>query len=82
MTTSQTTILWLGLALIAMNLILHWSDFKKVVFTSPATSSSSGGSGGLFGPILGPILNFGTGGLLSASSPTPTPQPTPTAVMA
>lgn len=88
MTTSQTTIIWLGLLLVVMNLIVNWADVKKVVFTAPPKPASSNGS--LFGPILGPIisgassaasgaasgaLGAATGGLLSANTPQQTPAP-------
>lgn len=34
MTRQQSTIIWLGLALIAMNIIVHWGQLKPVIFGS------------------------------------------------
>lgn len=40
MNTAQTTIIWLGLALIVMNIIKNWAEVKQTVFTSPATTTA------------------------------------------
>jgi hypothetical protein len=39
MTRNQTTILWLGLILIGLNLIIRLGDFKAVIFGSPAPAN-------------------------------------------
>lgn len=42
MNSSQKTVLWIGLAIILLNLSLQWSTFVALIFTG--TPSASGGS--------------------------------------
>lgn len=39
MTRQQSTIIWLGLTLIAMNIIVHWSQLRTVIFGSGVSAT-------------------------------------------
>lgn len=41
MTNHQSTVIWLGLVLIALNVVVHIADLKTVLFGSGSSSSSS-----------------------------------------
>jgi hypothetical protein len=41
MSKYQTSIIWLGLILIALNVIVNLSEFKSVLFNGPSTTSST-----------------------------------------
>jgi hypothetical protein len=45
MSGKASAVLWIGLIIIALNLMSQWSEIKKVLF-----SGSSGGSGGTSSP--------------------------------
>jgi hypothetical protein len=51
-------VMWIGLFLIAMNVIINWQTIRSLIFTG-GSSSNSGGSGGLLPP---PIANLLPGG--------------------
>jgi hypothetical protein len=46
MNSYQTNIIWLGLILIALNLIVHIGEVKSVIFNGATGSGSSPGSSG------------------------------------
>jgi len=54
MTRDQTSILWLGLILIALNIILNLAEFKSVIFGSgsaaPSDNAPSGNSNAPLAP--------------------------------
>jgi hypothetical protein len=53
-------ILWIGLALIAVQLVQQWSAIKAIIFTP---STPLGGSGGAFGLPINPLqIPFSTVG--------------------
>jgi hypothetical protein len=69
----QSTVIWLGIVIIALNLVVNASEIKSVIFSGGSKpsggSSSSGGGFGLPGAGLGGLL---PPGLLSTNSaPTP-----------
>ena len=45
MTRAQSTVIWLGLVLIAFNLIIHIADVKGILFGGTSSNSDSGASG-------------------------------------
>lgn len=93
MTRDQETILWLGLILVALNVIVHLSDFKAVIFGGPVNAGKGGvnipgignvgGSSGIF-PTIGPFTITPLGPIIGGtgllSSTTPAPQNTPSSV--
>lgn len=68
MTSSQTTVLWLGLALVILNVLKNWSEVKQVVFGPPANARTqgSGSTGG------NPSANTSVGPVLMSARSTPT----------
>lgn len=60
MTGAQRAVLWIGLLMIAMNLIMKWSSIRSVIFSGASGSgsggSSSSGGGGL--TIPNPLHQF------------------------
>jgi uncharacterized membrane protein YgcG len=48
MTGKQRAVLWLGLILVAVNLVRKWPEISAIIFTGAGTTSppSSGGSSG------------------------------------
>jgi hypothetical protein len=74
MSGKQRAVLWIGLIIIALNLVSKWSEIKSVIFANPSTApsakppSSTPGIGGLPFP-----LNIG--GLLSNTPATNTVTP-------
>lgn len=49
MSGKQRAVLWLGLILVAFNLVRKWPEISAIIFTGAGTTSppqSSGGSGG------------------------------------
>jgi uncharacterized membrane protein YgcG len=52
MTGKQRAVLWLGLILVAVNLVRKWPEISAIIFTGagttspPATGGGSSGSGG------------------------------------
>lgn len=79
MSGKQRAVLWLGIILIALNLISKWSEIKSVIFTGSGSansggSSSGGSSGGSFG--IGSLpFPLNVGGLLSNTPATSTVTP-------
>jgi hypothetical protein len=78
----QRAVLWLGIILIALNLVSKWSEIKGVIFTSPAntgsgsSSGSSGSSGGGSKFGIGSLpFPLNVGGLLSETPPSSTVTP-------
>lgn len=84
MTGQQRAVLWIGLILIGLNLVAHWSEIRAVIFTgaditsgipgsaSSGGSSDSGGLGGIIGRAgKGALRGImpGGGGLLAANPP-------------
>lgn len=64
MTKAQSTVIWLGLVLVAFNLIIHIGEIKSVIFGGAA-------------PAPAPAQNPGSNAI---PTPTPNQSPTPTAV--
>jgi hypothetical protein len=65
MTGQQRAVLWIGLILVGLNLVSHWSEITKIIFSGAGITSGigSGGSssksgGGFSIPIPNP-LKFG-----------------------
>lgn len=68
MTRYQTSIIWLGLILILLNLVANMGEFKSVIFGGPSGNGGNGGTGptpnpsnnnpplapGPMNPIVGP----------------------------
>lgn len=44
MTRDQTTVIWLGLLLVVLNLVVNIGQVKQIIFGSGSSSSPSGGS--------------------------------------
>lgn len=70
MSGQQKAVLWIGLILVGLNLVGHWKDITKVIFSGAGigagipTPGSSSGSGGL--QIPNPLnLIPGHGGLFT-----------------
>jgi hypothetical protein len=40
MTPKQTTVIWLGLVLVGLNLVIHIADIKAVIFGGPAAPAA------------------------------------------
>lgn len=74
MSGKQRAVLWLGIILIALNLVSKWSEIKSVIFTSPSTAPSGGGSSSTPG-IGGLPFPLNIGGLLSSTPATNTVTP-------
>jgi hypothetical protein len=74
MSGKQRAVLWLGIILIALNLVAKWSEIKSVIFTSPSTAPSGGGSSSTPG-IGGLPFPLNIGGLLSNTPATNTVTP-------
>lgn len=53
MTRYQTSIIWLGLILIVLNLVVNIGEFKSVIFGGPGGN----GGGGNTGPTPNPTNN-------------------------
>jgi hypothetical protein len=75
MSQHQTTVIWLGLVLIALNLILNLAELKSVIFSGSTGGGSGGGSHGITIP-LDPFLP----GPLSPHITIPLVQTTPSKV--
>jgi hypothetical protein len=45
MNQQQTTIMWLGIILIALNLVINIGELKSVIFNEPAPSANTKPSG-------------------------------------
>lgn len=79
MSGKQRAVLWLGIILIALNLVKNWAQIKSVIFTGSSTSSGSGGSssgGSSSTPGIGGLpFPFNIGGLLSNTPATNTVTP-------
>jgi hypothetical protein len=69
MSGKAAAVLWLGLILIALNLISQWSTIKSVLFTGSSSSGSSGGSGGFKLPTLPLPFPFNTIPLSAGAQP-------------
>lgn len=54
MNSQAKTVMWIGLFLIAMNIVINWQEIRALIFTGP--SSSGGGGGGGIGGIIGGLL--------------------------
>jgi hypothetical protein len=53
MSGKAATVLWLGLILVALNLMSQWSTIKSVLFSgSPTSGSGSSGGGSTKGPSV------------------------------
>lgn len=46
MTGKQNAVLWIGLVIVALNLILKWPSIRAIIFTGSGMSSGSASSGG------------------------------------
>jgi hypothetical protein len=61
MNGQQRAVLWIGLILIGLNLVKHWSDISSVIFSGAGigagigSSSNSNSSGGIISLIPGAI---------------------------
>ena len=87
MTGKQSAVLWIGIILIALNLVKNWSQIKAVIFTGPASQNvnqpwwlqgSSLGGQPSSNPIWASIqAEFPFLKLIGASN---VPQPTPNSV--
>lgn len=60
MNGQQRTVLWIGLILVALNLVSRWSEIRDVIFSGAGIASGfgspvSGGSGGI---QVGPTVPF------------------------
>lgn len=83
MTGQQRAVLWIGLILIGLNLVAHWSEIRTVIFSGaditsgiPGSASSGGSDSGGLGGIIGRAgkgalkgIMPGGGGLLAANPP-------------
>jgi hypothetical protein len=69
MTKAQSTVIWLGLVLVTLNLIIHIGEIKSVIFGGTSATST---------PASTPAQNPGSN---ATPTPAPNPSPTPTAVM-
>lgn len=65
MTRQQTTVLWLGIILIGLNIVVHIADVKAVIFggKAPAAKTSSPP------PTVNPPLAPGLPGTVPPNSP-------------
>lgn len=56
MSGQQRAVLWIGLILVALNLVGKWSQIRDIIFTGSGSTappdSGSGGSGGSKGPSI------------------------------
>jgi hypothetical protein len=78
MSGKQRAVLWLGVILIALNLVSKWSEIKGVIFTGSSTAPSGGGSGSGSSstPGIGGLpFPLNVGGLLSNTPSTNTVTP-------
>lgn len=66
MTSRQSTVIWLGLVLVALNLVIHAADIKSVIFGTSATSKANA-------PAGNPVL---------PAQPSPSPNSTPPNIVA
>jgi hypothetical protein len=71
MNGQQRAVLWIGLILVGLNLVSHWTEIKSVIFSGAGISagigsgSSSGGIGGILpGAIGGALHGIVPGGVL------------------
>lgn len=55
MNGQQRTVLWIGLILVALNLVGRWGDIRNVVFSGAGIASGIGGGGG-GGIQVGPTI--------------------------
>lgn len=62
MNNPSKTVLWIGLALIALNLVMQWPQIKSVLFTGEQPAQGGGSSwwnifnsGGVFNNPINPI---------------------------
>jgi hypothetical protein len=67
MTRQQSTVIWLGLVLVAFNLIIHIGEIKSVIFGKGAANT----------PAAAPKQNPGSN---AVPNPAPNPSPTPASV--
>lgn len=56
MNGSQKAVLWIGLILIAFNVVMKWSSVKSVIFGGP--SATGGGSSSPASPSKGPSVTI------------------------
>lgn len=81
MTRDQETILWLGLILVALNLIVHIGDFKKVLFGGPVNAPTVNIPGTSIPNPFGSVPNINIPGVgpvpipVNETFPTQTPPP-------
>jgi hypothetical protein len=76
MSGKQRAVLWLGIILIALNLVKNWSQIKSVIFTGSSTAGGSGSSGSSSTPGIGGLpFPLNIGGLLSNTPATNTVTP-------
>lgn len=47
MNKTSNAILWVGLFLIGMIIVAHWSEIRKLIFTSEKTTTNTGSKGGV-----------------------------------
>lgn len=69
----QTSIIWLGLILIALNIIVNLGTFKSVLFGGPS-GNGNGNPNGVTPPTKNPTL---APGVMNPIITTPNIQPTP-----
>jgi hypothetical protein len=65
MTRAQSTVIWLGLVLVALNIVVHINDVKALIFGGTAASGTP------------TPANTPAGNSVIPSHPSPSPQPTP-----
>lgn len=61
MTGQQRAVLWIGLILVGLNMVAHWSDIRSVIFTGAGITSGIPGGGGISGGDSG---SGGLGGII------------------
>jgi hypothetical protein len=75
MTGQQRTVLWIGLILVGLNLVSHWTEIRSVIFSGAGIgagigSGGSGSGGGL--QIPDPLHQFPGGTFLPPTITVPT----------
>jgi hypothetical protein len=73
MTRYQNTVIWLGLVLIALNLVIHIADLKHLLFGGTVSGKAEGN------PVQAPQGQAQTPQQNQVPTPTPNPSPSPPA---
>jgi hypothetical protein len=68
MTGSQRAVLWIGLLMVAINLIMKWPQIRSVIFTG-ATSTAPGASGSSTGSSIGGAIGKAGGQVIGGINP-------------